>query len=93
MSLLNRPNLLSSLIVAGILTIALSYGYCTMQIMPDRTSFASNEEGAFVPPYNFDEPDQIIRLPNDLKEISGLELGDSGELLCIQDEYLAIFIL
>ncbi|MEL7375739.1 MAG: SdiA-regulated domain-containing protein [Bacteroidota bacterium] len=93
MSLLNRPNLLSSLIVAGILTIALSYGYCTMQIMPDRTSFASNEEGAFVPPYNFDEPDQIIRLPNDLKEISGLELGDSGELLCIQDEDGKIFIL
>ncbi|MEM8583520.1 MAG: SdiA-regulated domain-containing protein [Bacteroidota bacterium] len=94
MSLLDKPNLLSILIISCILAVALSFGYCTMRVSPEYTTFSSAESGEKVTlPYDFDNPDRIISLPNELREISGLELGQTNELLCIQDEDGKIFVI
>lgn len=94
MSLLDKPNLLSVVIISCILVVALTFGYCTLKVSPEYTLFSSEEsEENFELPYDFDHPDRIISLPNELREISGLELGDANELLCIQDEDGKIFVI
>jgi uncharacterized protein YjiK len=41
--------------------------------------------------YDFNEPDEIIVLPDTLHEISGITLGDVNNLYCVQDENGILF--
>ncbi|MEM6396400.1 MAG: SdiA-regulated domain-containing protein [Bacteroidota bacterium] len=94
MSVFEKPNLLSVLIIGFILVVAMVFGYCTMRVSPEYTTFTSEQAGeSFVLPFELDSPDRIISLNSDLREISGLELGDENEILCIQDEDGEVFVL
>ncbi len=44
-------------------------------------------------PYQLDEPDLIIKLSSELKEISGLTIIDENKLACIQDEEGIVYYL
>ncbi len=44
-------------------------------------------------PYDFDFPNEVIRLPNSLNEISGLDMINDTTIACIQDEKGIIFML
>jgi uncharacterized protein YjiK len=43
-------------------------------------------------PFDLSSPDRIFELPDELKEISGIALIDTGNLACIQDEDGNIYI-
>jgi uncharacterized protein YjiK len=45
------------------------------------------------PPYAFEEPDAIFRLPPELEEISGLTVLDDGLLGAVQDEDGILFVI
>lgn len=45
------------------------------------------------PPYAFDRPDTLIRLPNSLREISGLTVLDDETLGAVQDEKGKLYLL
>jgi uncharacterized protein YjiK len=42
--------------------------------------------------YSFSSPDQVLKLPHSLKEISGITTTDKNEIACIQDEIGSIFV-
>lgn len=74
-----------SLLVALALP-ALVGGQCAGQAPPaDSTSLA--------PPYAFGQPDALLRLPNRLREISGLTLLDAGHLGAIEDERDRLYVI
>lgn len=41
--------------------------------------------------YDFNEPDELIELPDTLQEISGITLGNDNSLFCVQDENGILF--
>jgi uncharacterized protein YjiK len=41
--------------------------------------------------YDFNEPDEVMVLPDTLHEISGITLGDDNNLFCVQDENGILF--
>lgn len=43
-------------------------------------------------PYNLDRPDEIVKLPHILKEISGIAHLKNNEFACIQDEKGIVFV-
>lgn len=90
--MLDRPNLLSFLILSGVVLIAGGYGIVTYTQGPDLEHFPVDQGYQF--PFNFDQPDKVVDLPKDLKEISGLEAWKAeDEVLAIQDEDGILFIL
>ncbi len=56
-------------------------------ILIGLTSFSQNAI-----PYNLKQEEQVIILPNELREVSGLTIIDSKTLACVQDEEGTIFI-
>jgi uncharacterized protein YjiK len=54
-------------------------------------STASNTVSAAIP-YDLAKPTQTDKLPNDLREISGLSYYKKGQLACVQDELGVVFI-
>ncbi|MFT5998106.1 MAG: hypothetical protein ACI81P_000554 [Neolewinella sp.] len=92
MSLLNKPNLLSLLILGGVVLIACGYGVVTYTQSPDREHFPVDPAYDFA--FNFDQPDKVVDLPKDLKEISGLAPWRAAdEVLAVQDEKGKLFVL
>lgn len=92
MSLIERPNLLSILILGGVVLIATTYGFLTYTQAPDLEHYQVDPDYEFG--YNFDRPDQVVELPNDLKEISGLSPWfEDDEILAVQDEDGELFVL
>lgn len=91
MSLLNRPNLLSLIILGGIVLLAGLYGAITYTNAPDLEHYVVDENYNW--PFNFDRP-EVVKLPKKLKEISGLEgWNQPGQLLAVQDEDGVFFIV
>lgn len=91
MSLLEKPNLLSLLILGGIVLVAGAYGMVTYTHAPDLEHYVVDEQYDWS--FDFDKP-QIAKLPKDLKEISGLEgWKKPGQLLAIQDEDGEFFVV
>ena len=41
--------------------------------------------------YDFNEPDETLILPDTLREISGITIGDNNQIFCIQDENGILF--
>jgi uncharacterized protein YjiK len=92
MSLLNKPNLLSVLILGAVVILAVGYGAVTYTQAPDLEHYPVDPEYDFA--FNFDQPDNLVDLPKDLKEISGLAPWRANdEVLAIQDEDGILFIL
>jgi uncharacterized protein YjiK len=52
---------------------------------------ATNKVSAAIP-YDLANPTQTTKLPDDLREISGLSYYKSGQLACVQDELGVVFI-
>lgn len=91
MSLLERPNLLSLIILGAVVLIAGGYGIVTYTNAPDLEHYPVDPDYDFA--FNFDRP-QVVKLPEKLKEISGLAAWkENGQLLAVQDEDGIFFIV
>lgn len=91
MNLIERPNLLSILILGLVVLIAGTYGILTYTQSPDLEHYAVDPDYNF--PYNFDGPDQVFKLPSALDEISGLAAYEQDTILAIQDEDGKMFMI
>lgn len=92
MSLIDRPNFLSILILLGVILIAGGYGVITYTQSPDLEHYRVDPDYDFG--FNFDRPDQVVKLPKELQEISGLTSWKSDvEVLAVQDEAGVVFVL
>lgn len=91
MSLLDRPNYLSLAILGIITTIAVGYGLLTYTKGPEMEHYPVDPDFSFR--FDFDNP-EVVKLPNKLKEISGLTgWKKDGQLLAVQDEDGLFFIV
>ena len=92
MSWLNRPNLVSIIILAGVTLVAGGYGLITYTQGPELEHYDVDEDYDF--PFIFERPAEVSKLPKDLKEISGLAYWrGTDELLAVQDEDGELFIV
>lgn len=91
MNLIEKPNLLSLLILVLIFFLAGAYGLITYVQQPETEHFTLAESFDF--PFDFENPDQIVELPNILNEISGLAPWSADEVLGIQDEDGELFVI
>ncbi len=88
---LEKPNFLSALILVGVILIAGGYGVITYTQRPEMESFNIDETYQF--DFDFDRP-QAVKLPKDLKEISGMTSWKSPEeVLTVQDEDGELFVV
>ena len=84
------PNLISVVILVVVLAIGAGYVAFTVNSRPETESFTVDDDYVF--PYNFDRLDRVVKLPDELKEISGLCPGFTpDEVLSVQDEDGEIF--
>lgn len=89
-SLWERPNLISVIILVIVLMIGAGYVIITINQRPETESFTVDDDYYF--PYNFDRLDRVVKLPDELEEISGLCEGYSpDEVFAVQDENGEIF--
>ena len=92
MSLIDKPNLLSVIILGVVVTIAGTYGFLTYTQSPDLEHYQVDPDYNFA--YNFDSPDDVVELPGELDEVSGLAPWfDEGKLLAVQDEDGKLFVI
>lgn len=91
MSLLEKPNLLSLLILGFVTTVAIGYGVITYTQGPELEHYPVDPDYTFS--FDFDNP-EVVKLPEKLKEISGLAgWKEDGQLLAVQDEDGLFFIV
>lgn len=91
MSLADKhPNLLSVLILTGILLLAIGYGIATYRGQPGRKSF--NVDESYRLPYDLKDPAQLLTLPEVLTEISGLAFYRDSKVFTIQDESGVLYL-
>jgi|AntRauTorckE5430_2_1112549.scaffolds.fasta_scaffold00384_8 uncharacterized protein YjiK len=92
MNLIERPNLISLLILAGVVLIAGGYGLITYTQGPELEHYDVDENHYF--PFDFERPVMVAKLPDELKEISGLADWDGrDQLIGVQDEDGVIFVI
>ncbi len=79
----------------SILILIISFWSCTEKWGKDADSKSVDATFQENPNYQFKNPDQFWKLPNDLKEISGIALLNNSTMLCVQDEkgYLYLYNL
>ena len=86
------PNTISVVILLVILLIGGGYVLFTVNQRPETESFTPDSDYTF--PYNFDRLDRVVKLPNELSEISGLAPGFlNSEVFAIQDEDGELFLV
>lgn len=91
MSLLEKPNLLSLLILGIVTAVAIGYGVVTYTQGPELEHYPVDLDYQFS--FDFDNP-EVVKLPKKLKEISGLTgWKEDGQLLAVQDEDGLFFIV
>lgn len=92
MSLLERPNLISILILSGVVLIAGAYGLITYTQGPEMEHYDVDPDYGFG--FNFERPDKVVKLPDDLEEISGLAGWlNEDDVIAVQDEDGKLFIV
>lgn len=92
MSLIDRPNLISVLILLAVTLVAGGYGLVTYTQAPELEHYDVDPDYDWA--FDFERPDEVAKLPSELTEISGLERWKSGdELLAVQDEDGQLFIV
>lgn len=91
-SIWERPNLISVVILLIVLAIGGGYVLFTVNQRPETESFTVDDDYFF--PFNFDRLDRVVKLPDELEEISGLCRGYADdELFTIQDEDGEVFLV
>ena len=91
-SWLERPNLISILILVVVVLLAGGYGFVTYTQRPEMNSFDVDEDYAF--DFDFSRASRIVDLPKDLEEISGLTAWTRpNEVLAVQDEDGELFVV
>jgi uncharacterized protein YjiK len=92
MSLIERPNLMSLLILGGVVLIAGGYGLVTYTQAPELEHYDVDPDYDFG--YDFERPDNVVELPKDLEEISGMASWfTEDEVIAVQDEDGKLFIV
>ena len=92
MSLLERPNLISLLILGGVVLIAGGYGLITYTQGPELEHYAVDPDHDFG--FDFERPDNFVKLPRDLMEISGIAgWFVEDDVVAVQDEDGELFIV
>jgi len=92
MSLIERPNFISLIILGVILLIAGGYGLLTYTQGPELEHYDVDKSYDFA--FDFERPDEVAKLPDALKEISGLAAWfNPDEVISVQDENGEIFII
>lgn len=92
MSLLEKPNLISLLILGGVVLIAGGYGLITYTQGPELEHYNVYPDYDFG--FDFERPNNIVKLPSDLVEISGLAgWVEEDDVLAVQDEDGKVFIV
>lgn len=92
MSLLEKPNLLSFLILGLVVAIAGGYGVVTYTQRPELNHFYVDPDYGFA--FDFKRPERIVDLPKKLQEISGLAPWyQDSEVVAVQDEDGELFII
>ncbi len=90
--MLEKPNLISLLILGGVVLVAGGYGLITYTQGPELEHY--NVDPAYNFGYDFEQPDNIVKLHKDLKEISGLaNWFIEDDVVAIQDEDGKVFIV
>ncbi len=80
------------MILGVVVAIAGTYGFLTYTQSPDLEHYQIDPDYQFA--YNFDSPDDVIKLPKDLDEISGLAPGaDDDTMLAVQDEDGILYVI
>ncbi|MFB3132322.1 MAG: SdiA-regulated domain-containing protein [Rhodothermales bacterium] len=79
--------------VAMLMLLAVSTPACARESSLQAQGSASPSEALAAPPYTFDRPDALFRLPNRLREISGLTVLDDQRLGAVQDEKGKLYVL
>ena len=72
------------LILGAIIVIAVLYSVIAIKNQPPIRSFDTDEDYVF--PYVLSKTNWRVELPNELKEISGIEVLKENQVLAIQDE-------
>lgn len=84
------PNLISVVILVVVLAIGAGYVTFTVAQRPETESFTVDDDYYF--PFNFDRLDRVVKLTNELNEISGLCMAmNPDEIFAIQDEVGVVF--
>ena len=84
------PNLISVVILVIVLAIGAGYVAITINQRPEMESFTPDDDYFF--PYNFDRLDRVVKLPDELTEISGMcQAMYPEEVFAIQDEIGVVF--
>lgn len=92
MSLLEKPNLISFLILGGVVLVAGGYGLITYTQGPELEHYDVDPDHHFS--FDFERPDNIVKLPKDLKEISGMaDWFVEDDIIAIQDEDGKLFVV
>ena len=79
--------------IAMLMLLAVSTPACARESSLQAQGPASPSEALAAPPYTFDRPDTLFRLPNRLREISGLTVLDDQRLGAVQDEKGKLYVL
>ena len=90
MNILQKPNLLSLVLLAAIMILAIGYGVATYRGKPGQRSFSPDSRYEFA--YDFRNPAQVYSLPSELKELSGLASYEAGRVIAVQDEDGLLFV-
>lgn len=69
--------------VYSFITLCLLFCSCDKELIPPYLGF---EEEGFEMPFDLNNPDTILKLPKQLKEISGLTWGEENSVFAINDE-------
>lgn len=92
MSLLEKPNLISLFILGGVVLIAGGYGLITYTQGPELEHYDVDPDYDFA--FDFERPSNSVKLPKDLKEISGLaNWFQPDDVIAVQDEDGKLFIV
>jgi hypothetical protein len=90
MNILQKPNLLSLLLLVVILILAIGYGVATYRGKPGQRNFTPDTTYQFG--YDFRNPDERFSLPTELNEISGLTAYGPNQVIAVQDEDGLLFV-
>ena len=92
MSLLEKPNLISLLILGGVVIIAGGYGLITYTQGPEMEHYDVDADHEFS--FDFERPSNSVDLPGDLEEISGLASWFvEDDVIAVQDEDGILFVV
>ena len=80
-------------LLASTLLACAQEGSLQTPVVSTSTDSLAADTPVMAPPYAFDRPDTLFRLPNSLREISGLTVLDDETLGAVQDEKGKLYLI